>query len=408
MIKKKLTFGEITPKICLAILLVISGTLVMASDASDASIAGGGGILTVKETDETMTIDGLATEAAWNSANQFSFEAMEGVQANTTTAIMKALFDTNNVYLLFIWTDASATESVWESGWVYSSGSFAHIANANPSIYESAEEDRLALIWDINTFGFEDDTCYALCHEWPSSTNETAGHDEKSGMYTDGEGERADEWHWKAARSNPLGIAHDKYIHYVDADGTAAADWDSEGGHSGDGESWYSKNINATENGPKYFEPNATGEDAKSILQSEIDSGEAILVAGNESQLTSGQKIPGRILDEAVAVGDVADVKAKGTFSGGVWTLEMKRALDTASEFDTTFDLEKTNYFGIAVFDDGGHFPQHAQNARNGLRFEGHYVDTEESSTDYLVILLGLGVLALLVKPRIRRSNIES
>ncbi|MFQ5979296.1 MAG: ethylbenzene dehydrogenase-related protein [Candidatus Heimdallarchaeota archaeon] len=403
MIRKRLKFIPIATGIALAILLVVSGAMVKASYADDEDHDHARTDVEAKRTTATITADGLASEEAWDDATAMDFEAEAGAQANTTTASMKALFDDDNIYLLFIWTDATATESVWESGWVYSSGSFESIANANPSLYDGAEEDRLALIWDMNVLGFEDEGCEAICHEWPSQTNETEGLEEKSGMYAEIDGELADEWHWKAARSNPLGIAHDKYLHYQDADGTAAADWDVEGGHSGDSGSWYSKNKNASGTGPKYFEPDATGEDAKFILQSEIDSGEAILVAGNESQLADGEKIPGRILDEATATGDVADVKAKGTFLAGVWTLEMKRALDTNSANDVTFDTSKTHFFGISIFDDGGHFPQHAHSSLHGLTFEGE--GTDDSSISFAVILLGMVVLALLIRPRSHRSN---
>lgn len=334
--------------------MLLLGTLLIVSAFAMASSEGASDkdILNAKKTTATITIDGDASEAAWDTAQPLIFSTVRGI-GKTRNVMMKALYDNSNIYLLAVWQDQSGTESDRINSWVYDAGTstFSLFPNINPDILDQAAEDRLGMQWEIGEVeGFSQRGCRTLCHRLNSK---------KPGMRTNNPGEKTDEWHWKAGRSNPVGIAHDKYI-----DDTYDPN-DIEAGHHGDSSGWYSRNRNAAKTGPKYFEPNPTDAvDAKFLLQSEIDSNDAILVAGNETLLTDGQVIPGRILDESKVVGDVADIKAKGVFSNGIWTLEMKRALNTGSANDVVFDPAKTNDFGVSIFDDSGATPQHSYSVR--------------------------------------------
>jgi hypothetical protein len=51
----------------------------------------------------------------------------------------------------------------------------------------------------------------------------------------------------------------------------------------------------------------------------------------------------------------VADVKAKGVWRDGMWTLELRRALDTGNADDVVFTRGQAVAAGIAVFDRTGH-----------------------------------------------------
>jgi hypothetical protein len=332
--------------------LLLLGTIVIASalvfPLSESDGAGAKKVLTAKMTTDAITIDGDASEAAWGMATPMTFNTVRGL-GKSKDVMMKALYDDSYLYVLAVWKDQSGTESDLINAWVYhtGSGTFSLYPNARPDVYDGAEEDRFSIQWEIGEVkGFSGSGCRALCHNLNSA---------KPGMRTSNPGERTDEWHWKAARSNPVNVVHDKYLDdtYDPAD--------VEAGHHGDSSSWYSRNRNAAKTGPMYFEPNPTDwVDQKFLLQSEIDSGDAILVAGNEALISDGEVIPGRILDESKVVGDVADVEAKGVFSGGVWTLEMKRALNTGSANDVVFDTSGTVDFAVGTFDDSGHAPQHA------------------------------------------------
>ena len=326
--------------------------------------------LRAKYVETAPVIDGVADDAVWNDAVSLTVvaDSPDAVQDGADVT-MKALYDDTNIYMLFVWTDPTNTESHWVNGWQWNGSAFEAVPNANPDIYSGGQEDRFAVAWNINATDFELDGCTALCHDFPDQTDESSAAAAKSGMYTEVYGEETDEWHWKAGRSNALGILHDKYVGYLDADGTAAADWDVEAGHHSDEGGFYGRNRNPDKTAPVWFEPNPVDEtDATFLLQSEIDSGEAIPVLGNESMLTIWQKIPGRVLCTKNCDGDTVNTNtgntaAKAVFTDGVWTLEVSRALVNDDIHDVQFadtSADVAYSFAVAVFDDGGHFPQHA------------------------------------------------
>ena len=297
-------------------------------------------------TTEIITLDGNPSEAAWAKATAIEIPTVAGIGATTVT--MKALYDDQNLYILARWLDGSKTESVLINGWEYKNGKWE---TWNDTVTGRHDEDRFAFQWEIDTVeGFASLGCQAICHPGQSGWKETGLR-----MHTKNPGERTDEWHWKAGRSNPLGIIHDKYVDdKVDPE-------DVEAGHHGDGKGFYSRNRNKEKTGPVYIETNPADKvDATFMFQSEITDGEAVPLASYTGVIAEGRLLPGRVLIESKAVGDVADPKVKGVFHGGYWTLEIKRALNTGSDKDVQFDPAKTNHFGVAVFDNSGHDPQHS------------------------------------------------
>ncbi len=52
--------------------------------------------------------------------------------------------------------------------------------------------------------------------------------------------------------------------------------------------------------------------------------------------------------------GSIADVRAKGVWANGVWTLELQRKLDTQNLDDVVFEKGKKVLGGIAVFNHTG------------------------------------------------------
>jgi hypothetical protein len=70
----------------------------------------------------------------------------------------------------------------------------------------------------------------------------------------------------------------------------------------------------------------------------------------DDSLFAAGDMIPG--ITKSAAVGDRGDISAGWSYTDGMWTLELGRALETGSEFDVQFsDPALPYYFGIAVFD---------------------------------------------------------
>ncbi|MBU0673395.1 MAG: hypothetical protein KJ950_01975 [Proteobacteria bacterium] len=131
----------------------------------------------------------------------------------------------------------------------------------------------------------------------------------------------ADMWHWKTARSNPLGLAQDKMT------------------------------IITTEPTKKAYETKAKNGQKIYIIRPSDEGSElysTIRYATKEKDM-----MPKYIMIEN-PTGSVADVKAKGVWKDGRWTLEVKRLLNTGNKDDAVFELGKAIQGGIAVFDRSG------------------------------------------------------
>ena len=273
-----------------------------------------GGTLTASWASTAPLIDGVV-DAAWDNAQ------------STTTLVgteLKALYDDTNIYLLAKWEDghnlmggtAEPTESVDKNLWSHDGETWS----------KSGDEDRFAFLWEArDTFGA---SCGNFCHS--------------DGSMATNDG-NADVWHWKAVRSNPLGLSDDKW-------------WSSAGrGSDASTVGAYNDNINVAGDGPMYSGP--------------ITNGHFIIIAEGgstndlETNIDVANTYPGYYLD-ANAQGSRWDVKSVGKFDDqtGTWTVEFQRALDTGNSDDVVFTHDSEINFATATFDNtgGGHASQGA------------------------------------------------
>ena len=63
-----------------------------------------------------------------------------------------------------------------------------------------------------------------------------------------------------------------------------------------------------------------------------------------------GTILPAVVVDRQME-GDRGDVTAVSRWADGVWTIEAKRRLDTACEYDVAFASDRPTYLWVAVFD---------------------------------------------------------
>ena len=131
----------------------------------------------------------------------------------------------------------------------------------------------------------------------------------------------ADMWHWKSARSAPLGLAHDKMT-IISRSALSRA-----------------FKINSVDGSFVY-------------IRRPSDAGEPIY-SSKRYGLKESKQMPKYILNSEVS-GSVADVKAGQSWSGGFWTVELARKLDTGNEDDVVFALGNKVRGGIAVFNRTG------------------------------------------------------
>ena len=300
-------------------LLLVSAVSILAFWGCDNSSSGGSSFVGVDVASVTNgpTIDGIGNDAAWNNADAFDITVGESSDYQNAfgqiDVTMKAVQDGEYVYFLASWEDAS--ENIDKHMWTYANGAWE----------EEGNEDRIYFMWDTGLNGTEGADCSSMCHA-----------PDPGKMWTTGGG-WVDVWHWKAARTNPVNLADDKYFNgdYQESDGTVAVD----GGRHGDAKTIgiYSDNI---ENGmPKYSGPITDGH----YIIIPVGSDESALTPFVDNSTTQAMNIPGYIVNEN-ADGSRSDVSAKGVWNNGVWTVELKRRLNTGNPGDDVIFTRGNTY----------------------------------------------------------------
>lgn len=258
----------------------------------------------------TPTIDGVAGDPEWGEPSTVSFTPVLA-GGGPTEATIRAAYDHLFVYFQITWEDPTNTESIHKKEWTYDAES--------DTWSQSGNEDRVYLLWNIDAPDF-DKGCTVYCHvEW----------DIDSHMGTNNPGDTIDVWHWKAARTNPLGHADDKYwadltkakVFYYDSgivERTRIAD-SGTGFDSGNKESGL----------PIYMNKDDPGTNNDFLLKDDA------IAFNQNASWSDGDTVPGYVLDEAT--GSNSDVEAMGQYSDGVWVVEFKRALYTGNPDDTVF-----------------------------------------------------------------------
>jgi len=307
-------------KITLFVFTVILGASLVSLALAE------GTTLTAVKVAAGPTLDGTDTDAAWDAATALTVP-VSGGKIGDVDVTLKAVYDDNNIYMLLKWADS--TVSIDKNLWEYDGSAWS----------KSGNEDRFSIIWDLGVSGFAEQGCMVTCHA--------------DGMRTNADGEFADEWHWKAARSNPMSYSDDKYIDNTYEEG------DVEAGHHGDGgDSTYKDNQNEAGDGPAYTwagtpstPPGVPAELASHFL---LDSEKAEITTS-----AAGDKVPGYLLRNPS--GSRGDVKSYGMWANGMWTVEVQRALDTGAnatkdgdKVDQVFTPGGTYHFGLAIMDDTG------------------------------------------------------
>lgn len=131
-----------------------------------------------------------------------------------------------------------------------------------------------------------------------------------------------DVWHWKASRTNPQGFAMDRTHRYT------RQQWEGKG-----------RSHTARDGQPIWI---ARLEDAGDTVEKKQPA------PTSRAEERVPQYLPG------TPTGSAADVRAKGAWSDGWWTLELERKLDTGHRDDTAFDLNRTYKMAVSAHDRTG------------------------------------------------------
>lgn len=302
------------------------------------------------KTTTPIVLDAVA-ETAWNKATAVEIDLTEtpykpnnGYDGMKQTKMrIKSLYDAENVYFLIQYDDP--TESLARFPWVkQSDGTWKQLMNKDNTGHDNTYyEDKMAMFWEIKAKGFAKKGCDIACHMAENGMNNGFKDKSPGRKFTTKSGETIDMWHWKGVRNNPVGQFDDQYVDDTN-DPMKSNEWGRKGDvKTGGG---YKDNVNADKTGPLYMNSPYSEEYKYFVMPS--------LKAEFVDTFKAGDVVPGIVLDPFT--GPRADLKVKGVWKNGQWTLEVQRSLVTKGEKaeiqDVQFsDLKKKYYFGTSVFD---------------------------------------------------------
>nr|WP_238937441.1 ethylbenzene dehydrogenase-related protein [Pseudoalteromonas sp. S16_S37] len=291
-----------------------------------------------------MEIDGYDNEPQWLDAPIFFVDTNHGanfVDGHTQVAI-KALSNAQETFFLFRWADP--TQSLrhlplikTQSGWKVQENGFYHFDE------QSYYEDKFAVMLSNSCSFGADGTSYLGKQPFNSYPANWHG----KGYHASLDGKIRDLWHWKAVRTNDMVLADDNFfgplVTPLSAERRYKAGYQTDGKESGSyvmNWQWYSKNQVT----PKRL-PNQNTEISQPVLpwfgshpyQKEHD------IYPSGTQLSSVLYRSNRF------EGDRADVRAKGRWQDGYWTLELVRKNKTASPHD--IELANHTCMWVSAFD---------------------------------------------------------
>jgi len=131
---------------------------------------------------------------------------------------------------------------------------------------------------------------------------------------------KADIWYWKANRTDPIGFADDKHHIY--------------------GQSKLKKSRIVVSHTGKQFYLTRLSDSGKSAYSSQT------------YEKFSGPEVPR--YKNRQPTGSRADVRAKGTWDNGYWTIEFSRPLQTGHPDDVQFDPDRSYSFGVSRYEIAG------------------------------------------------------
>ena len=314
-----------------AVLVAVALGLTLSTPSIEAQSKN---VLTAKKVQAEPALDGTL-DAAWNGAQPLSVKAVGGknLPGGSTEVTLRSVYTGDTVYFHVQYKDP--TQSFQRSPWVkQADGSWKQLKDAadkggdNNTYYE----DKMAMIWAINSPGFEAKGCMAGCH---------TGEGKPFGNKYLPSGEKADIWHWKGVRTGTIGQIDDQWLDDTKYDKDKAP----EAGRKSDPKTGggYADNVNEAKSGPKFALKGNKPAPPYWIVDSEKEP-------FDDSKYKAGDEVPGIVV--APFTGDRGDIGAKSAWKDGTYTLVFWRKLATNSDFDVQFtDMKKQYAFGVAVFD---------------------------------------------------------
>ncbi|MBD1558171.1 hypothetical protein HC752_14630 [Vibrio sp. S9_S30] len=293
--------------------------------------------------DELVNVDGEPNEAFWQEANELSVLTTGGANFDdgATTVSIKAAANAYETYFLFRWKDATKSLAhlplFKQNGkWVVRQNGFHHFDET------TYYEDKFAVMIS-STCGYgADGTAYLGRNPIKGKPENWHG----KGYHASMDNRIRDLWHWKAVRTNDMFQADDNFFgpastpRFGERRYTAGylADGKDSGGYKMNWK-WYSQDSVTPKRLPK--EP--------SVVTRPLAWFGSQPYQKAHDTLPEGSEIPSVLYRSNQFEGDRANVRARGKWENGYWTLEVSRKHDTGSQHDVA--LENGTCIWVSAFD---------------------------------------------------------
>lgn len=312
--------------------------------------------LTATQTTQPIQIDGQL-ETAWQAAkpltvrlDELTYKPSTGYPGIKETDVeVRSLYDADNVYFVFKWEDPTQSQARWP--WVkQQDGTWQQQSNLDSTGNENFHyEDKLTVAWNISEKGFAKKGCEQSCHMVDNGKIYDIPDNSAGRHFTAAPGQTVDVWHWKSARTAPVGRADDQYFdhsHNENKEWGRKSDENTGGGYKDNIPDGMSAPVTQLGSTPKWMNGNPNSTDKFWIR----DEDKVAFV----DTFKPGDVIAG-VITQAY-LGSRADVSAKGVWQDGYWTVEVQRKRNTtaplANEQDVQFDeLGKVYHLGVAIYD---------------------------------------------------------
>jgi hypothetical protein len=271
-----------------------SASAVVAADLDAAGVA-------------APVIDGDASDAAWGlaSASVVSFSPQAGTNG-IANAVVQAAWTNDTIYYRVTWRDPDS--SVVREQWLWDGARWQR---------GTEDEDRLYLMFDVHD------------SRGTSSPGATAGTRTRFSIggcaiacHGDGrmrlDAGRADVWRWQSTRTDPSGFLEDHHLRAAPA-GASGLEPDV-------GSAAYTDNVSADGRAPRFRSARGFSTNPGSLFLVPSDCDFAAAKASDDGY-EKGDTLPGYV--SRIPRGSRADVRSKGVFVDGRWTVEFSRPLDT-------------------------------------------------------------------------------
>lgn len=264
---------------------IIASTALVAGIGTTSMSANAGQVLSAPTVKSPITLDGQTGD--WNSVPGITV-ALSG-KGGVQSVEMKAAVHGDTIYVLAVWDDATQDILHKPYKWDDARGKYRRTKQL---------EDRLAI---------------SLKMSGDFSANKI-----------DGSAFEADVWHWKASRSNPAGVAHDKMWKVSGNPFPRAKQF-----KMANGKTVYL--ARRSDKGDRLYQPSSYDTKQKAVMP--------------------------RYVVNLSPKGSIADVRAKGVWRDGRWFLELARKLNTGHADDAVISAKGAIEIAVAAFNgvDGRH-----------------------------------------------------